>query len=142
MRRALRPGGRLSAVVYSTPDRNEFFSIPVGIIRRRAELPPPLPGQPGPFSLGSPGVIEAVFTEAGFRDVSVITVPAPVRMARAADCVQFERDSFGALHQMLAGLSEAEREQAWAEIEHELTRFETPSGFEGPCELLVASGTK
>jgi hypothetical protein len=87
-------------------------------------------------------VIEAVFTEAGFRDVSVITVPAPVRMARAADCVRFERDSFGALHQMLAGLSEAEREQAWTEIEHELTRFETPTGFEGPCELLVASGTK
>lgn len=142
MRRALRPGGRLSAIVYSTPDRNEFFSIPVGIIRRRAELPPPLPGQPGPFSLGAPGVIETAFTEAGFADVSVTTVAAPVRMARAADCVQFERDSFGALHQMLSGLSEAEREEAWAEIEDELTRFETPDGFEGPCELLVASGTK
>lgn len=142
MRRALRPGGRLSAIVYSTPDRNEFFSIPVGIIRRRAELPPPLPGQPGPFSLGAPGVIEAAFTEAGFGDVSVTTVAAPVRMARAADCVQFERDSFGALHQMLSGLSEAEREQAWTEIERELERFETPDGFEGPCELLVASGTK
>lgn len=142
MRRALRPGGRLSAIVYSTPDRNEFFSIPVGIIRRRAELPPPLPGQPGPFSLGAPGVIEAAFTEAGFSDVSVTTVAAPVRMARAADCVQFERDSFGALHQMLSGLSEAEREQAWTEIERELERFETSDGFEGPCELLVASGTK
>src|SRR4051794_18161195 len=30
IKRALRPGGRLSAVVYSTPDRNGFFSIPVG----------------------------------------------------------------------------------------------------------------
>jgi SAM-dependent methyltransferase len=142
MRRALRPGGRLSAIVYSTPDRNEFFSIPVGIIRRRAELPPPLPGQPGPFSLGAPGVIEAAFTEAGFSDVSVTTVVAPVRMARAADCVRFERDSFGALHQMLSGLSEAERLAAWSEIEHELERFETSDGFEGPCELLVATGTK
>jgi SAM-dependent methyltransferase len=142
MRRALRPGGRLSAIVYSTPDRNEFFSIPVGIIRRRAELPPPLPGQPGPFSLGAPGVIKSAFTDAGFSDVSVTTVHAPVRMARAADCVQFERDSFGALHQMLSGLSEAEREEAWAEIGRGLERFETSDGFEGPCELLVASGTK
>ncbi|MEY2450892.1 MAG: hypothetical protein QOD92_466 [Acidimicrobiaceae bacterium] len=142
MRRALRAGGRLSAIVYSTPDRNEFFSIPVGIIRRRAELPPPLPGQPGPFSLGAPGVIEAAFTDAGFSDVSVTTVAAPVRMARAADCVRFERDSFGALHQMLSGLSEAEREEAWTEIGHELERFETAEGFAGPCELLVASGTK
>jgi len=142
MRRALRPGGRLAAVVYSTADRNEFFSIPVGIIRRRAQLPPPLPGQPGPFSLGTPGVIEEAFSQAGFHDVRVNTVSAPVRMPRAADCVRFERDSFGALHQMLAGLSETEREEAWAEIETELTRFETNAGFEGPCELLVAAGTK
>jgi SAM-dependent methyltransferase len=142
MHRALRPGGRLAAIVYSTPDRNEFFSIPVGIIRRRAQLPPPLPGQPGPFSLGQPGVIEAAFSEAGFQDITVETVPAPVRMPSAADCVRFERDSFGALHQMLAGLSVSEREEAWAEIESELGRFETETGFEGPCEMLVASGAK
>lgn len=142
MRRALRPGGRLSAVVYSTPDRNEFFSIPVGIIRRRAQLSPPLPGQPGPFSLGAPGVVEEALTRAGFADIRVTTVSAPLRMRSAAVCVRFERDSFGALHQMLAGLAEAEREEAWAEIERELARFETPAGVEGPCELLVASGTK
>ncbi len=142
IRRALRPGGRLSTVVYSAPDRNEFFSIPVGIIRRRAQLPPPSPGEPGPFSLGAPGVIEEAFTRAGFGDIRVTSVSAPLRVPSAADCVRFERDSFGALHQMLAGLVEAEREHAWAEIERELTRFETPTGFEGPCELLVASGTK
>ncbi len=44
MKRALKPGGRVAAIVYSTPDKNPFFSIPVSIIRRRANLPPPLPG--------------------------------------------------------------------------------------------------
>src|SRR5215218_1527065 len=38
IRRVLRPGGRIAAIVYSTPDRNGFFSIPIGIIRRRAQL--------------------------------------------------------------------------------------------------------
>ena len=56
--------------------------------------------------------------------------------------MRFERESFGALHQMLAGLSEAEREAAWDEIERELSRFETDGGFEGPCELIVAAGTR
>jgi SAM-dependent methyltransferase len=37
--RVLRPGGRLSAIVYSTGERNPFFSIPVTIIRRIAGLP-------------------------------------------------------------------------------------------------------
>jgi len=142
MHRALRPGGRVSAVVYSTADRNGFFAIPVGIIRRRAQLPPPAPGQPGPFSFGAPGVAEAALAQAGFREVSVEAVPSPVRMASAAECVRFERESFGALHQMLAGLPEPERDAAWTEIGEALAQFEGPDGFEGPCEMLVVTGTK
>jgi SAM-dependent methyltransferase len=142
IRRALRPGGRVGLIVYSTPERNAFFSIPVGIIRRRAELPPPLPGHPGPFSLGAAGVLAAELEEAGFRGVRVEAVEAPVLMASAAECVRFERESFGALHQMLAGLTPAEREEAWDEIAEELARFEGEDGFAGPCELLVAAGTR
>jgi ubiquinone/menaquinone biosynthesis C-methylase UbiE len=41
LHRCLKKGGRISAVVYSTPTRNEFFSIPVNIIRRRAQCRPP-----------------------------------------------------------------------------------------------------
>ncbi len=141
-RRVLRDGGRVSTIVYSTPERNEFFSIPVSIIRTRAQLPPPAPGQPGPFSLGQPGVLETLLTSAGFRDVAVETVPSPVRLESAAECVRFERESFGALHQMLAGVPEADRPGVWEEITAALTRFETGDGFVGPCELLVASATK
>lgn len=140
--RALRPGGRISAVVYSTPDRNGFFSVPVSIIRRRAQLPPPAPGQPGPFSLGGPGVLEEELRAAGFRDVGSQSVPAPLRLPAAADCVRFERESFGALHQMLGGLTPDGRDAAWAEIAQELAAFEGAGGFEGPCELIVGWGVK
>lgn len=142
IRRALKPGGTLAAIVYSTPERNAFFSTPVSIIRRRAQLPPPLPGQPGPFSLGAPGVLEAAYTEAGFRDAQAVTVAAPLRLPSARECVRFERESFGALHQLLAGVSDAEREAAWTEIEEALRTYEGPGGFEGPCELLVGVGTR
>lgn len=142
MLRALRPGGKVTAIVYSTAENNKFFSVPVSIIRRRAQLPPPLPGQPGPFSLGNPGVLEEAYERAGLREARTQVIPAPLRMASAAECVRFERESFGALHQMLSGLDEAEREAAWAEIEQELGKFEGPNGFEGPCELVVGSGTK
>ena len=140
--RVLRPGGRLSAIVYSTAERNPFFSIPVGIIRRIAGLPAPAPGLPGPFSLGSPGVLDAAYENAGFEDVDVRAVDAPVRFATAAECVRFERESFGALHAMLAGVTEAERDQAWSEIETELGQFESGDGFEGPCQLLVGGARR
>ena len=77
---ALRPGGRLSAVVYSTADRNGFFAIPVGIIRRRAQLPPPAPGQPGPFSLGAPASPRGASPRPGSATSPSTTVPSPLRM--------------------------------------------------------------
>jgi len=141
IRRALKPGGRFAAVVYSTPDKNAFFSIPVGIIRRRAQLPPPLPGQPGPFSLGGEGVLAKALEQAGFKDVAVRSVDSPVKLPSAAECVRFERESFGALHQMMAAMSEHERAETWKEIEAGLGKFETEQGFVGPCEMLVGSGT-
>jgi SAM-dependent methyltransferase len=140
--RTLRPGGRISSVVYSTPDRNGFFAIPVGIIRRVAGLPAPGPGLPGPFSMGTPGVAEAVHAEAGFVDVTVTAVPSPVRLPSAAECVRFEQESFGALHQMLAGVDDAGREAAWREIEEALTAYDDGTTFVGPCEMLVVSATR
>ena len=141
-RRVLKPGGRVAAIVYTTPERNPFFSIPVGIIRRRANLPPPSPGQPGPFSLGGEGVLAGAFERAGFREVRTTVVPSPLRLASAAECVRFEQESFGALHQMLSGLAASEREAAWDEIARELAQFEGPDGFAGPCEMIVGVGTK
>ena len=142
MRDQLRPGGKVGAITYASAELNGFFSVPVGIIRRRANLPPPQPGQPGPFSLGDPDVLAARFKEAGFKDVEVERVNAPVRLKSAGECLQFEQESFGALHQMLAGLSEPEQDDAWAEIETALGDFETDGKFEGPCQMLVACGTK
>jgi hypothetical protein len=141
MRKALKSQGRVGAIVYSTADRNQFFSIPVSIIRRRANLPPPAPGQPGPFSLGGDGVLRDALAQAGFQDIQEQRVPAPLRMKSGMECLRFEKESFGALHTMLAGLDEAGKQDAWQEIENELRKFESASGFEGPCELIVVSGS-
>jgi hypothetical protein len=97
--------------VYASGDTNGFFSVPVSIIRRRAQLP--LPGQPGPFSLGQPEVLTKALADAGFRDIRVESIDAPVHLSSAAECLQFEREFFGALHQILDGLSDAEKDEAW-----------------------------
>jgi ubiquinone/menaquinone biosynthesis C-methylase UbiE len=142
MRRALRPKGRLGVIVYSTPDENPFLSIPIGIIRRRVGLPALRPGQPGPFSLGEEGVLARALEAAGFHDVEIRAVQAPLRMASASACVRFERESFGVLQQMLSGLAADERAEAWAEIEESFRRFERGGDFEGPCELRLGVGVK
>jgi SAM-dependent methyltransferase len=142
IRRVLKPGGRVGAIVFSTPDKNPFFSVPISIIRRRAQLGPPLPGQPGPFGLGAPGALASALERAGFTEVQTQTVSAPLRMASARECVRLERESFGALHQMLAGLPETAREEAWQEIGRELGKYEGRDGFESPCEIIVGAAIK
>lgn len=142
IRSSLREGGRFAAIVYSTADRNAFFSVPVTLIRNYAGLGAPLPGQPGPFSLGNSSAARNALTAAGFRGVSVRTLSAPLRLPSAADCVRFERESFGALHQMLASVPDDERPQVWADIEGALGEYDTGEGFVGPCELHVLSGTR
>ncbi len=142
IRHALRDDGRFATITYSTAAANGFFSVPVSIIRERAQLPAPAPGQPGPFSLADPDVLERELTSAGFRDVTVEVVDAPVRLASASECVRFERESFGALHQMLGSLASDEQDDVWAEIETALGQFDTADGFVGPCELVVAGATR
>ncbi|QIL41879.1 class I SAM-dependent methyltransferase [Pedobacter sp. HDW13] len=142
MLRVLKPGGKIAAIVYSVPEKNTFFAIPAAIIRTHAKLPPTLPGQPGPFSLSQKGVIELAFSMAGFKDVKSCLINAPLICESAKQCLQFEKESFGALHQMMSGLSEPEKVTVWDEIETALKQFETENGFEGPCEMLVAVGEK
>jgi hypothetical protein len=43
---------------------------------------------------------------------------------------------------MLEGVGQAEREQAWREIETELRQFERSDGFEAPCELLIGTARR
>jgi SAM-dependent methyltransferase len=141
-RRALRAGGRVAVLVFSTPDRNSWGAMPASIIRRRAQLPPPVPGQPGPFSLGDPGLLEGVFRQAGFANPEVRALPVPLRMASAAEYVRLAREAFGAFNAMMAHLSPQERESVWNEVEGSMRGFESPGGFEVPGECLLGAATK
>jgi SAM-dependent methyltransferase len=141
-RRTLRAGGRVAVAVFSTPDRNPWGAVPASIIRRRAQLPPPVQGQPGPFSLGGAGVLEDVFHQAGFADPEVRAVPVPHRAASAAEYVRVAREAFGGFNAMMAHLPLQERESVWNEVEDSMRSFESPGGFEVPGECLVGAATK
>jgi len=75
----------------------------------------------------------------GRSQVRIERVYAPVCLSSVTERLRFGQESFGALHQMLVGLSEPEQDDAWAEIEEALSVFEREDGYEGPCEMLVAA---
>lgn len=141
MRRVLRPGGRVSVIVFSTADRNRFFSIPAEVIRRRGNLPKPPAGAPGPFRFGGEGALADLLARAGFGEIEIQRVQSEIRLRSAAECVQFRRESSGTLQQMIteAGMTPAGEEATWQEVEAALREFEGTEGFVSPVELLVAA---
>src|SRR5262249_23731069 len=74
IRRALKPGKKFAAIVVSTADKSPRLALPLAIVGRRAGLPSAPFGDPGMFALGDPGVLQAAYERAGFRDVSVAAI--------------------------------------------------------------------
>jgi len=141
IRRVLKPGGRFAAIVFSAPDRCPYLSLPHAIVFRMGRFTSPTPEQFGEFRLGAPGVLEDAYRTAGFREISVRAVPARRRFPSLREAMQYARGPLP-LRELMARLSRAEQEQAWAEIERALAQFVGPQGYDSPCELLIGVGTK
>ena len=141
MYRALRPGGRAAVLVFGGPQANPCIVALVATALKHAGLPPRDPWQPGGLlSLGKPGLTDALFAEAGFRDVGTRVLAAPFRLASVDDYLGFIRASAGPILQIVNRLEPAARDAAWAEIAERLHAFDTTDGWEGPNELLLTVG--
>jgi len=142
VRRALRPGGKVAVVVFTTTAANPFMSRPMEILLRHAGKAPPAPGQPGIFALGAPGVIERLFGDADFVDIERRILSVQMRTPSAAQAVLMMQEAFGAYRAVVSDCPEAVRAAAWAEVEEAFKAFETPEGFAAPTEVVVAAGAK
>jgi len=145
IRRALRPGGKLAAMVWSTAERNPFLALPLGMLQARGLLPSPEPGQPeaGPFALGTPDALATVFRQAGFGDVVIEPVAIRWRFPSVAATLDYYRLNVAAMRRETADqLQGAAGEQLFAEIAQALDRWRGPNGLEVPGEALIGVGTK
>lgn len=142
IRRVLRPGGRVSAIVFSTPDKSPWLSSPMQVAMRHAGRAPSAPGQPGLFSLGAPGAVETALRNAGFCDVEVNYSTSILEMESAHQCITMIHEIGGAYHAVLSDLDENAREQAWSAMEESLRLLERADRFRSPCEVIVGVGMK
>ena len=140
MRRVVKPKGRVVALVWSTEEKNPYQGLPFAIVRRIGNMPAPTSGRPGLFTLGEPSLLEGVFRAAGFLEIVIHAVSLRRQFASTAEAVQAMKNPV--LERLITKLSDAEREQAWEEIEQQLRQFEGPKGFEAPGEMLIGVGTK
>lgn len=142
IRRALKPGGKLAAIVMSSAEKCRYFALPLEIACRHARRSASALDRIGLFSLGSPGVFEAALTNAGFSNVTVQAVPTRRWYPSRAEALRDRKNSCPEVGELMADLSDTEREAAWSELEQAIGQFEGPNGVEVSGEVLVCTGTK
>jgi ubiquinone/menaquinone biosynthesis C-methylase UbiE len=135
MRRVVRPGGKVAALVFSTAEKNPYQGIPMDVARCFGSAPLPL------FSLGETNVLESTFRESGLHDVTVRSASISRHFSSTAEMIRRLKET-AFLRVPIEKLAEAEREQAWTEIERQFSRYEGPNGVDVPGEFLIGAGTR
>lgn len=143
MQRALRPGGGICTLVFSRPERNPCLGILMSTALKHAGQAPRDPFQPGGLlSLGKPGLTDALFQAAGFRNVASTALDAPFHLPTPHHYLDFVRASASPIQQILGRLTAEAAESAWAEMEERLGVFMTADGWIGPNELLLTAAQR
>jgi ubiquinone/menaquinone biosynthesis C-methylase UbiE len=135
MRRVVRQGGKVAALVFSTAEKNPHQGIILGVARRFGSAPLRL------FSLGGSNVLENSFKDGGLLNVTVQEVTFRRHFSSTPELIRRLKES-AFLRQPIEKLGEAERERAWVEVEQEFSQFQGPNGVEIPGEFLIGVGTK
>jgi ubiquinone/menaquinone biosynthesis C-methylase UbiE len=133
--RVLKRGGKLAALVFSTTEKNPYQGLPLAITCR-------LGGTMSPqFSLSEPGVLDEAFRDGGFQDINVHPVSFRRHFSSVTEVIQSLRDTIFT-REAMSKLTDAEREQAWSEIDQQLGKLQGPGGLDLPGEMLIGIGTK
>lgn len=139
-RAALKPGGRLAAVVFSTPQSNPCLTLMMATALKAAGATPRPPFAPGSLlSLGQPGLMAQMLLDAGFVEIRVQAMAAPFSLPSAQRYVDFVRSSGSPIMEVLSGLGATAQDKAWRDMVAQLEIFTTATGWVGPNELLLCS---
>jgi ubiquinone/menaquinone biosynthesis C-methylase UbiE len=140
MARVLKPGGRLALSVWGERSRNPWLGLVFDAASEVLGRPVPPNGIPGPFSLGAPGRLAAVFDGSGlagitFEDSAVDTVAPSFEdfWARTSALA-------GPLSKVLAGIPPAALDLMKSRLKAALAPYECADGLRIPGVALVAGG--
>jgi SAM-dependent methyltransferase len=134
MRRSLKPGGRLTFIVWRTIDDNPWLGLPKQVVLKF--LPPP--GEdaatcgPGPFSMASEPMVTKQLEIAGYGDIVFKRVDAPLLVGRTPeDAVGFQLalGPAGEVYREAGEEAERKHDEIAAALRAELARCETPEGI-------------
>ena len=140
--RAVRPGGRLAMVAWRPAADNEWLCELFAALSAGRDLPLPPAGMPGPFGLADRDAAHRHLVDAGWRDIDVTALDAPMWVGTdAGDACGFVF-GMGIVRGLTSGLDEAARQQALDRLQAVIVAHESSEGvLLGAGEWLITART-
>jgi SAM-dependent methyltransferase len=139
-RRVLRPGGRAVFAVWAAPDANPWLSALLDAVSSQLGVPVPPPGVPGPFSLSEDGALAATLSSAGFANVHIDDVAAPLRVESFDEWWTVVPSLAGPVAALINSLPDEATAAIRANAERALAEYSHGSGYTIPGLSLVGVG--
>ncbi|HEY7415016.1 MAG TPA: class I SAM-dependent methyltransferase [Ktedonobacteraceae bacterium] len=140
IRRVLKPGGKIAALVWSKPEHNPLFALYVTIVENLLSAEDLLEEQwTDPFSLADAAFFASALTSAGFQEVQVQALPLTFLFSSFEVLTTWWYSPFD---EALAKLEPESRSRKLEEIRQVVHQFEGPQGIVAPAELLLGTGIK
>jgi ubiquinone/menaquinone biosynthesis C-methylase UbiE len=139
-RRVLRPGGKASVCVISTPDQAPLWGVLAETLGRY--LPDRRNIFMSSFSLADATRFEDLFKGAGFENIRVIRDRRGTTMGSFEEYWGAIEAGIGSIPQSYLLLTETDRRAVREEVQAQLSQFEVNGDLHMSVEMLIGSGQK
>jgi ubiquinone/menaquinone biosynthesis C-methylase UbiE len=136
--RVLRPGGRVALAVWSAAERNPWIAILAGLLVQHGHMPPPQPGDPGPFSLADEPRTRALLESAGLAVTRADEIAMRFAFRDVDEYLTFTTDTAGPVALVLRRLSDRRRDALKRRLRDAFAPFATRERYELPGVALAA----
>ncbi len=140
--RVLKPGGYLTAAVWSVQEKNPFITIPVKVLSKFTDVPTPAPGGPGIFALARAGDLMGRAREAGLDSIAEEEMESTGRFESAEQYLENVKDLAAPFKPLFAALAEEDALEADAAIITEAARYGVEGRIEFPLCFRVVTARK
>jgi SAM-dependent methyltransferase len=143
LRRALRPGARVTFLCWQALARNPWMTVPLSAVAKHLTLPPPpAPGAPGPFAFADADRVRGFLERAGLVDVACedLQLPLAVGGGELESAIEFllQVGPVGALLREAAAGPEL-RERVAGSLREALAPFTSARGIHMPSAAWLVT---
>ena len=141
LRQLLVPGGRFAAAVWGPPEHAPAISLPITMVRRALQMPPPPAGSPGVFSLADAHRLEQSLSQSGYTAVHTERLTVMLEYASIDEFIHERQATSATLRTLLEDVPASEQAAIWRMVTDAMCPYADAAGIiRMPNEVLCVVG--